>query len=211
LRVTGLEGLDGDLQHVIVLAGVYWFLIDEQPPLNGLVQILHQIVPGLRLRHAARKRRNLCPKAAALIRGHFMHHNLDLHAVSLPAHQRVRISRIRNERFLCTGPNRGPRLADFLALRLSVAVVRPVVSSEDLLIDDGLVRTVEFIPGQGGPIFAPLDDPEFFARVTLDHGTAAWPNGLDLDPVVLHGDREPVSASPLREVGAVAAAPPLTK
>ena len=69
-----------------------------------------------------------------------------------------------------------------------VEVVRP--HTIELHFDDGLVRTLEFIPRQEGPMFAPLDDPEFFARVTVDHGTVVWPNGLDLDPVVLHGDRD---------------------
>jgi hypothetical protein len=39
-----------------------------------------------------------------------------------------------------------------------------------------------------GPVFEPLRDPDFFAQVTVDHGTVVWPNGVDLDPVVLHGD-----------------------
>jgi hypothetical protein len=90
-----------------------------------------------------------------------------------------------------------------------VKVVRP--HTMELHFDDGLVRTLEFIPGQGGPIFVPLDDPEFFARVSVDHGTVVWPNELDLDPIVLHGDREPVGSTPFRETSAVAGAPPLTQ
>jgi len=40
-----------------------------------------------------------------------------------------------------------------------------------------------------------LADPEFFAQVRVDDelGTVAWPNGADLDPLVLHGDCEPAS------------------
>jgi hypothetical protein len=34
-------------------------------------------------------------------------------------------------------------------------------------------------------------------RVDDDLGTVAWPNGADLDPLVLHGDFEPAS-SPVR-------------
>jgi len=34
-------------------------------------------------------------------------------------------------------------------------------------------------------------DPAFFATVTVDHGSVAWPNGVDLDPLVLRGDLEP--------------------
>ena len=40
-------------------------------------------------------------------------------------------------------------------------------------------------------MFEPLTDPAFFAQVVVDHDTVVWPNGLDLDPLVLHGDFEP--------------------
>ena len=37
-------------------------------------------------------------------------------------------------------------------------------------------------------VFEPLNDPAFFARVRVDEdaGTIVWPNGPDLDPIVLH-------------------------
>lgn len=37
-------------------------------------------------------------------------------------------------------------------------------------------------------VFAPLRDPVFFAsvRVDPDLGTICWPNGADIDPLVLH-------------------------
>lgn len=60
-----------------------------------------------------------------------------------------------------------------------------------LTFDDGVVREVDLADELWGPMFEPLKDPAFFARVTIDHGTVAWPNGLDLDPLVLHGDLEP--------------------
>ena len=40
-------------------------------------------------------------------------------------------------------------------------------------------------------MFEPLKDPASFAKVYVDHGTVVWPNGLDLDPLVLHGDFDP--------------------
>lgn len=44
-------------------------------------------------------------------------------------------------------------------------------------------------------------DPDLFARVRVNGGTIEWPGGLDLDPVVLHGDHEPVEGKPyLRRV-----------
>jgi hypothetical protein len=37
-------------------------------------------------------------------------------------------------------------------------------------------------------VFAPLQAPEFFSQVRVDEdaGTVVWPNGADLDPLVLH-------------------------
>ena len=37
-------------------------------------------------------------------------------------------------------------------------------------------------------IFAALEDPAFFSQVRVDEdaGTIVWPNGADLDPLVLH-------------------------
>lgn len=67
-----------------------------------------------------------------------------------------------------------------------------------LLFDDGVVRDVEFVPGEAtGSLLAPLVDADYFAqvRVDIDLGTVVWPNGLDLAPEVLHGDHQP--ANPL--------------
>lgn len=55
--------------------------------------------------------------------------------------------------------------------------------------DDGVEGEIDIkaaIPFVG--VFAPLQDPAFFAqvRVDADAGTLVWPNGADLDPLVLH-------------------------
>jgi hypothetical protein len=71
----------------------------------------------------------------------------------------------------------------------SVTVVPPY--GLQLVFDDGVERTVDLARDLWGPMFEPLKDPGYFAKVTVDHGTVIWPNGLDLDPLVLHGDFDP--------------------
>jgi hypothetical protein len=58
----------------------------------------------------------------------------------------------------------------------------------DLTFNDGVRKTVDLGPLLYGPIFEPLLDPAFFARVTLDArcGTVVWPNGADFAPEALH-------------------------
>lgn len=64
-----------------------------------------------------------------------------------------------------------------------------------LTFSDGLVRELDFAGVLEGGVFEPLQDPDFFAQVSVDPAsrTVAWPNGVDLDPDVLHGDHEPAS------------------
>jgi hypothetical protein len=72
-----------------------------------------------------------------------------------------------------------------------------------LTFDDGVVKELEFrVTGNEGTVFAPLDDPGFFAQVAVDpeSRTVVWPNGVDLDPAVLHGDFEPAGGSHFRDV-----------
>jgi hypothetical protein len=60
---------------------------------------------------------------------------------------------------------------------------------------DGSSRDINLAGELHGPVFEPLADPDFFAQVRVDDelGTVVWPNGADLDPLVLHGDFEPAS------------------
>jgi hypothetical protein len=60
-----------------------------------------------------------------------------------------------------------------------------------LTFADGLVGDVNLadrLKATRGPMFEPLRDVEFFARVSVDPelGTVVWPNGADLAPEVLH-------------------------
>ena len=56
-----------------------------------------------------------------------------------------------------------------------------------LAFNDGTRKTVDLTPLLSGPIFEPLYDPAYFARVQLDPvcGTVVWPNGADLAPEAL--------------------------
>lgn len=39
---------------------------------------------------------------------------------------------------------------------------------------------------EGGEMVEPLRDPALFARVFIECGVLAWPNGFDLDSIALH-------------------------
>ena len=75
---------------------------------------------------------------------------------------------------------------------ISVEVVRDFVLR--FFFSDGSSRELDLEGNLWGPVFEPLrDDPALFAQVKVDHelGTIVWPNGADMDPVVLHGSAEP--------------------
>jgi hypothetical protein len=57
-----------------------------------------------------------------------------------------------------------------------------------LAFNDGTRNAVDVFPLLNGPVFEPLRDPAYFARVTLDPvcGTVVWPNGADFAPEALH-------------------------
>jgi hypothetical protein len=51
---------------------------------------------------------------------------------------------------------------------------------------DGVVGTVDCSDWLKGPMFEPLHDTTFFARLFIDGGTVVWPNGADISPEALH-------------------------
>lgn len=89
-----------------------------------------------------------------------------------------------------------------------VASARPVGSCRlRLQFDDGVEGEVDLsrmVAFDG--IFEPLASPDYFARVSVNAelGTVVWPNGADLDPLVLHaavtGDRIQLAPSPTAEL-----------
>jgi Protein of unknown function (DUF2442) len=67
-----------------------------------------------------------------------------------------------------------------------------------LTFDDGTIREIDLEAELWGPVFEPLrDDPQLFRQVRVDEelGTIVWPNGADLDPDVLHGDKPQAARS----------------
>jgi hypothetical protein len=80
------------------------------------------------------------------------------------------------------------------ATRIRIETVEPLDGYVLRLgFSDGSTRDLDLEPELWGPIFEPLRDQEVFRQVAVDDqlGTIVWPNGADMDPDVLHGDRPP--------------------
>ena len=60
--------------------------------------------------------------------------------------------------------------------------------SLQLVFNNGVYKRVNVWPLLDSPIFEPLRDPAYFARMTLDPvaGTVVWPNEADFAPEALH-------------------------
>jgi hypothetical protein len=63
-----------------------------------------------------------------------------------------------------------------------------------ITFSDGLVRELDFANRLHG-VLATIDHEVAFAEVSVDSvaGTICWPNGIDFDPDVLHGDQSSAS------------------
>ncbi|MFN0105762.1 MAG: DUF2442 domain-containing protein [Bryobacteraceae bacterium] len=63
---------------------------------------------------------------------------------------------------------------------------------------EGIVDIAKLVSWQG--VFAPLEDPQYFRQLHVDPdlGTIVWPNGADLDPMVLRSAAtgQPISFGP---------------
>mgnify|MGYP001591181633 CR=1 FL=1 len=69
---------------------------------------------------------------------------------------------------------------------IEASVVGP--TSLVVLFNDGVKRRVNVSPLLHGSVFEPLNDPIYFATVTVDSklGTVVWPNDADLAPEALY-------------------------
>jgi Protein of unknown function (DUF2442) len=82
----------------------------------------------------------------------------------------------------------------YLPVVAGVAVVGDHVLR--LLFSDGTAGDVDYSAERWTGVLEPLNDPAYFARVSLDPeaGTRAWPNGIDRAPESLY---EQARAHPL--------------
>ena len=58
-----------------------------------------------------------------------------------------------------------------------------------LLFDDGREGTADLrqlVFDDPRPVFAPLRDPSFFQRLSVEHGALSWPGGIDIAPEYLY-------------------------
>ena len=51
---------------------------------------------------------------------------------------------------------------------------------------DGLSGRIKFRPEELMGVLAPLREPQFFNRVFIDQGAAAWPGDIDLAPDAMY-------------------------
>jgi hypothetical protein len=67
-----------------------------------------------------------------------------------------------------------------------------------LTFADGCVQDVDVSALKGGVFSAIHDDPSVFKQVVVnvESGTIEWPGGVDLDPDVLYGSRNPADGEP---------------
>ena len=60
--------------------------------------------------------------------------------------------------------------------------------SLEVQFNNGVHKRFDLTPLLTGPVFRPLKEPAYFARVVVDAqaGTVVWPNGADLAPEALY-------------------------
>jgi hypothetical protein len=80
---------------------------------------------------------------------------------------------------------------NYLPVVVGVAVVGDHLLR--LLFSDGTAGDVDFSAERWTGVLAPLSDPGYFAKVTVDQeaGTIVWPGGIDLAPSLSMSKRRP--------------------
>lgn len=76
-------------------------------------------------------------------------------------------------------------------MMIDVIAVRPLGGHRlEIEFSDGTigVRDFGFVAQKSGSMAEPLKDAAYFARVFVDDGALAWPNGYDWDPIALHDE-----------------------
>ena len=60
----------------------------------------------------------------------------------------------------------------------------------EIAFSNGTVGVRDFVKvkARTGEMVAPLKDADYFARVFIEDGALAWPNGYDWDPIALHDE-----------------------
>jgi hypothetical protein len=65
----------------------------------------------------------------------------------------------------------------------------------DVVLLDGKHGVFDLKPFLGQPGLAALRDPAYFAKVTVLHGAATWPDGEDIAPATLAAELQAFAAA----------------
>lgn len=77
---------------------------------------------------------------------------------------------------------------------VSVKSIRPLDDYKlFILFTNGEQRVFDFKPLLDLPVYQPLKDIEFFRRVYIECGTAAWSEEIDIAPETLFSEGAPLS------------------
>jgi hypothetical protein len=69
----------------------------------------------------------------------------------------------------------------------------------EVTFDDGTRRRIDLKDRLWGPVFEPLLDPDYFAKVRVGLTTIEWPNGADIAPETLYEIGELIEPIPSSE------------